>query len=473
MTQVFSSRIRLGIALAILSAFLVSCATEASSKYWGQVEVPQDNVMHYITGGEPESLDPQFVTGQPEARMLIGLYDRLVEYHPKTMQPIPSMATNWEVSDDLVKYTFHLRQDGRFSNGDPIKADAFAWSFRRALSPELASRYAFLGYDIKYGEAYNSGKSFVKKDGKFLLEKDFQENVGDEDKDGKKDPISEEKPEELKKKQAEETAPVTDEKLKSQEKEVEKPAAENVGTTVDVEKEKSETEFEKYINSPTRLALPSDAFPLAKEVEGSRKLKDLFKYEVSDLGDAVGFAKKLSSSNDALSEFVKSKINPQAINACQNSGSCDENAKSQIVADLNKIISEEALYSPERFKPLIDAKQLSEPSVKLIENFDKENKKIADKNAEIDTQVTELTDAKEKAEKAKTKKEKITKLFYMNRFLLGEFYKNGLEKLPLEPVKAEDIGVEAIDDYTFRITLKQPAPYFTGLLTHQFFSALH
>ena len=74
---------------------------------------------------------------------------------------------------NLLKYTFHLRKNGRFSNGDPIKAEDFAFSFRRALSPELASRYAFLGYAIKYGEPYNANKSFVKKDGKFLLAKDF------------------------------------------------------------------------------------------------------------------------------------------------------------------------------------------------------------------------------------------------------------------------------------------------------------
>lgn len=173
----FNARLTiLGIAL-IATMVLAGCSTEATTQYWGQVEVPQDNVMRYITGSEPESLDPSFVTGQPEARILIGLYDRLVEYHPKTMQPIPSMATHWEVSEDGTEYTFYLRKNGRFSNGDPIKAQDFEWSFRRALSPELASRYAFLGYDIKYGAQYNSQTSFVKKDGKFLSEDPEGESV--------------------------------------------------------------------------------------------------------------------------------------------------------------------------------------------------------------------------------------------------------------------------------------------------------
>ncbi len=315
MTQIFSSRIRLGLVLVVLSVFFVGCATQANSKYWGQIDVPQDNVMRYITGSEPESLDPQFVTGQPEARILIGLYDRLVEYHPKTMQPIPSMATHWEVNKDLLNYTFYLRKDGKFSNGDPIKAEDFAWSFRRALSPELASRYAFLGYEIKYAEAYNSGKSFVKKDGKFLLAKDFAE-ADDEDKDGKIDPIAEDKPDILKKETAIESAP---------QNEVEKPASADSGTTVEVEKEKTETEFQKFINSPERLTV----------------------------------------------------IKPE-----------DEKAMAELTKDNPKL-------------------------------------------------------------------------------------KQALEGAEYVPVKPEDLGVEVVDDYTIRITLKQPAPYFTGMLTHQFFGVLH
>ncbi len=168
MTRYITGGRRAGLALILLSLIISGCSTQASTKYWGKVTEPNDNVLRYITGSEPESLDPQFVTGQPEARILIGLYTRLVEFEPKTMAPIPEMATNWEQSEDGTVYTFYLRKNGKFSNGDPIKAQDFVWSFQRALSPELASRYGFLGYDIKYAEAYNSGQAFVKKGGKFL-----------------------------------------------------------------------------------------------------------------------------------------------------------------------------------------------------------------------------------------------------------------------------------------------------------------
>jgi oligopeptide transport system substrate-binding protein len=114
--------------------------------------------MRYVSGSEPESLDPHIPTGQPEARILIALYDGLVEYHPKTMEPIPSLAESWDVSEDGTVYTFKLRRSGRFSNGDPVTAHDFVYSMRRALAPELAAQNSYLAYSIKNAEDYNAGK---------------------------------------------------------------------------------------------------------------------------------------------------------------------------------------------------------------------------------------------------------------------------------------------------------------------------
>ena len=174
MARISFNRIRLVLAVFILSSFLISCSTQATTKYFGQTVAPKDNIMRYISGSEPESLDPQFVTGQPEARLMMAMYDGLVEYHPKTMEPIAAIAETWEKSSDNTEYIFHLRKNAKFSNGDPITARDFVYTFRRGMSPELASRNANLAYAIKYSEAYNSQLSWVKEaDGKFLLKKDF------------------------------------------------------------------------------------------------------------------------------------------------------------------------------------------------------------------------------------------------------------------------------------------------------------
>ncbi|MEO8573376.1 MAG: peptide ABC transporter substrate-binding protein [Pyrinomonadaceae bacterium] len=167
------------LALTItLACFVTSCSTSASNKYWGQTVPPSQNVLRYVTGSEPESLDPVIPNGQPEARILMALYDGLIEYHPVTMDPIPGVAESWEIIEGGTEYIFHLRKNAKFSNGDPITAHDFVYSIRRGFKPEIASRNASLGYYIKYSEAYNSGFAFARdKDGKFLLKKDFVEMV--------------------------------------------------------------------------------------------------------------------------------------------------------------------------------------------------------------------------------------------------------------------------------------------------------
>jgi oligopeptide transport system substrate-binding protein len=72
------------------------------------------------------------------------------------------MAERWEALRDNTEYVFHLRDNLRWSNGRPITANDFVYSLRRALSPELASRSAYMAYDIEYAQAFNEGAVFVR-----------------------------------------------------------------------------------------------------------------------------------------------------------------------------------------------------------------------------------------------------------------------------------------------------------------------
>ncbi|MCY7344948.1 MAG: peptide ABC transporter substrate-binding protein [Pyrinomonadaceae bacterium] len=254
MAQIGLNQTRLGIALLAVSLFLSGCTSSASNRYWGKTAAPTDNVLRYITGSEPESLDPAFGTGQPEARIYMALYEGLLEYHPKTMEPIPAIAENWEISADGTEYLFHLRKNAKFSNGEPITAKDFVYTFRRALSPELASRNANLGYYIKYAEAYNSGGSFVKgADGQFLLKKDFAKTDDSQASDT--------------------PAGKTDGKVEN--------APTNFGTP---------TEFQKNINAPDRLTVKSDEKERAKDLAADPQLKaavegkELVPVKAEDLG---------------------------------------------------------------------------------------------------------------------------------------------------------------------------------------------
>src|SRR3954447_17227150 len=102
----------------LLAAALISssCGLGGSGKYFGKTVAPTDNVLRYISGSEPESLDPQVPDGQPEARIFMALYDGLVDYHPKTLQPIPAIAKSWEIGPKVDEFLFHLRDNAKFSD---------------------------------------------------------------------------------------------------------------------------------------------------------------------------------------------------------------------------------------------------------------------------------------------------------------------------------------------------------------------
>src|ERR1043166_1179319 len=169
--------------LISLTAFLFCCSrTSQSGEYFGKIEPPKENIFRYVTGDEPQSLDPPISLGQPEARIYMALYDGLVEYNPKDLSPIPSLAERWDINQDSSEFTFHLRQNGHWSNGDPIDANDFVYTFRRSVSPDLASGNAYLAYYIKYAQAYNEKAVFVqdRANGQFLLAKDFQKQAAPE-----------------------------------------------------------------------------------------------------------------------------------------------------------------------------------------------------------------------------------------------------------------------------------------------------
>ena len=295
LTEISNSHSRLRtLSIALIGCLVVAgCAASAkNSTFFGKTDPPRENVVRYVSGSEPESIDPQIPNGQNEARICLALYEGLAEYDPKTSEAIPALAESWEVNKDSSEFVFHLRRDGRFSNGDPITARDFVYTIRRGLTPETGSRTASFAYPIKYAQAFNESDVFVYDPATktFLLEKDFEEGNN-------------------------QTPPLSSQPIKSIADEY-PPSAEGKAAAVD-------TPFHQLMHSPERVVLPKS---------------------------------------------------------------------------------------------------------------EKNRKKVLDANSKL------------------------------NAAVAGK---------QLVPVKAEDVGVEAVDDYTLRISLAQAAPYFISMMPHQFFRALH
>ena len=115
-------------------------------------------ILHLGNGGELESLDPHMTTGVPEFQVIQALMEGLIREDGRTLEPKPGVAERWEIGPDGIAYTFYLRKEARWSNGDPVTAADFVYSFRRMLSPRLGTEYAYMLYVIRNGRAYNEGR---------------------------------------------------------------------------------------------------------------------------------------------------------------------------------------------------------------------------------------------------------------------------------------------------------------------------
>ncbi len=118
----------------------------------------RDGILHMGNDTEPQDLDPHIVTGFPEHKILSALFEGLVSLDPETLEPVPGVAETWEESEDGLEYTFHLRDDAHWCNGDPVTAHDFAYAWERILSPRLGSEYAYMLHVIENTKPFNEGE---------------------------------------------------------------------------------------------------------------------------------------------------------------------------------------------------------------------------------------------------------------------------------------------------------------------------
>jgi oligopeptide transport system substrate-binding protein len=109
-------------------------------------------------GAEPADLDPHVATILTDQVIINALFEGLTVLDEATATPLPGVAASWSTSADRLTWTFQLRPNLTWSNGDPLTAADFVASWRRVINPALASENASYLFVLKHAEACNAGK---------------------------------------------------------------------------------------------------------------------------------------------------------------------------------------------------------------------------------------------------------------------------------------------------------------------------
>jgi oligopeptide transport system substrate-binding protein len=137
--QVFQkqSKLRARVAFALLLTMTLSHAgcflDEAVEPYAGRIVVPRSQEFHWSDGGLPQTFDPAFAAAPPDTDLVRAIFEGLTDYDPRSLTPVPAVATRWEPSNGGRVWTFYLRNDARWSNGEPVTAGDFVQSWRRIV----------------------------------------------------------------------------------------------------------------------------------------------------------------------------------------------------------------------------------------------------------------------------------------------------------------------------------------------------
>jgi ABC-type oligopeptide transport system substrate-binding subunit len=119
--------------LALMLSHVGCFLDETIDPYYGRVEVPRYQEFHWSDGGLPQTLDPAFAAAPPDTDLVRAIFEGLTDYDPRTLTPVPAVAARWEQSNGGREWTFYLRDDARWSNGDAVTAQDFVRSWRRTM----------------------------------------------------------------------------------------------------------------------------------------------------------------------------------------------------------------------------------------------------------------------------------------------------------------------------------------------------
>lgn len=145
------------LVLAALAVGFAGCSKKSAPK--PNAAAGAGAVLRVGNGAEPQDLDPQIMTAFTDQNIALALFEGLCALDEKTSMAVPGAAERWGVSEDGLTWTFHLRENLKWSDGTPLRASDFVASWRRALSPQIAAEYSYLLFALKNAEAIANAKA--------------------------------------------------------------------------------------------------------------------------------------------------------------------------------------------------------------------------------------------------------------------------------------------------------------------------
>ncbi|MGI2328324.1 peptide ABC transporter substrate-binding protein [Planococcus sp. YIM B11945] len=161
------------VLLLLAATALAGCGKQEDASGGAAVKDIKQEITANL-GGEPYTLDPAFASDTTSYWVINHLYEGLYTYDEEG-KIVEGAASKVDVSEDGATYTFTIREEAEWSNGDPLTAKDFEYSWKRILNPETAAYDPSQFYYIKGAEEYNTGKgkaedvAITAKDDKTLV----------------------------------------------------------------------------------------------------------------------------------------------------------------------------------------------------------------------------------------------------------------------------------------------------------------
>lgn len=153
-----TSKVKQLCAVALAATLGLSVLAGCGSKSEKKAATASKQELVYNLGSDPKTLDPGLNQAVDGAIIAVNAFEGLCKLDDKD-KAIPGQAEKWEVSADGLTYTFHLKKDLKWSNGDPVKASDFEYAWKRVLDPATASIYSFQLLYLKGAEEFNTAKT--------------------------------------------------------------------------------------------------------------------------------------------------------------------------------------------------------------------------------------------------------------------------------------------------------------------------